>query len=175
MQRIVVQQSIFIIISFLVSAFSAAAAMPPYDPSTFIRFTATVENAHTVKNPHFGRRGLHLIVKDQHNSFYMIHVCPQWYADKYPELFVFNQGDQLVISGARFQTMLTPNNIYAATIINSSRNSPELKLRDPVTGKGLWNNRPKNLHEMITNAQKKMFSQQFNVMMQKNMQGNLAP
>jgi hypothetical protein len=175
MQRLVVQQSIFIIIYLLASAFSAAAAMPPYDRSTFIRFTATVANAHTVRNPHVGKRGLHLIVKDRQNSYYMIHVCPQWYANKYPDRFIFNQGDQLIISGARFQTMLTPNNIYAATILNSSRNGQELKLRDPVTGKGLWNNMPENLLEIITNAQKRMFSQQFNAMMQKNMQGNFMP
>jgi hypothetical protein len=135
----------------------AANTMPPYSRLTFTRFMAKVESVNTLKNPNIGRMGLHLIVKDSPGSLYLVHICPQWYADKHPELFLFKQGDQLIISGSRFATKLTPNNIFAATIINCSQNNQELNVRDPLTGNALWNNQPDDLLQRIQEVQRQAF------------------
>lgn len=135
----------------------AARTMPPYSRLTFTRFMAKVESVNTLKNPTIGRMGLHLIVKDSLGSSYLIHICPQWYADKHPELFSFKKGDLLIISGSRFATNLTPNNIFAATIINCSQNNQELKVRDPLTGNALWNNQPDDLLQKIQAVQQQAF------------------
>ncbi len=139
------------------AASAAANMMPQYNPQTFIRFMAKVESVNTLKNPNFGGIGLHLTASDSFGSWYLIHICPQWYADKHPELFSFRQGDLLIISGSRFATKLTPNNIFAATIINCSQNNKELHVRDPLTGNALWNNQPDDLLQTIQDVQRQMF------------------
>jgi hypothetical protein len=134
-----------------------AKSMPQYNRLTFIRFTATVESVNTLKNPNIGRMGLHIFAKDAADTLYLVHICPQWYADKYPELFAFHKGDQLIISGSRFATKLTENNVFAATIINCSQDNAQLDIRNPLTGIPLWNNRPKNLFGKIQQIQQQVF------------------
>ena len=134
-----------------------AKSMPQYNRLTFTRVTATVESVNTLKNPNIGRMGLHIFAKDAADTLYLVHIWPQWYADKYPELFTFQKGDQLIISGSRFATKLTENNIFAARIINCSQDNAQLDLRDPLTGMPLWNNRPKNLLGKIQQIQQQVF------------------
>lgn len=134
-----------------------ANSMPQYNRLTFTRFTATVESVNTLKNPNIGRMGLHIFAKDSTDTLYLVHICPQWYADKYPELFTFQKGDQLIISGSRFATKLTENNVFAARIINCSQGDAQLDIRDPLTGMPLWNNRPKNLLDKIQQIQQQVF------------------
>jgi hypothetical protein len=140
-----------------IAASVAAKMMPQYNHLTFIRFMAKVESVNTLKNPAIGRMGLHLIAKDSLNNLYLVHICPQWYADKHPEQFSFKKGDLLIISGSRFATNLTPNNIFAATIINCSQNHQTLNVRDPLTGNALWNNQPDDLLDKIQKVQQQVF------------------
>ncbi|MCW5200988.1 hypothetical protein VU07_04205, partial [Desulfobulbus sp. F4] len=136
------------------SAFAQMNAMPQYDRMTFMQFAARVESVNTLQNPNSGRFGLHLFARDAFSALYLVHICPQWYADNHPEQFAFRPGDQLLISGSRFATRLTPNNILAATITNCSQNYLELRVRDPLTGSPLWNNQPDHLLERIKEMQK---------------------
>jgi hypothetical protein len=138
--------------------------MPQYDRLTFMQFAARVESVNTLQNPNNGRFGLHLFVRDAFSALYLVHICPQWYADSHPEQFTFQPGDQLIISGSRFSTGLTPNNILAATIINCSRRYLQLRIREPLTGSPLWSNQPDNLLERIIEMQKKLFSKQSEAM-----------
>ena len=134
-----------------------ANMMPQYNRLTFVRFMAKVKSINTLKNPNINGIGLHLTADDSLGSWYLVHICPQWYADKHPELFSFNKGDQLIIAGSRFATKLTQNNIFAATIINCSQNNQELKMRDPLTGSALWNNQPDDLLQRIQEMQQQAF------------------
>ena len=147
----------FLLCACGMAASAAANMMPQYSRLTFTRFMARVESVNTLKNPNINGIGLHIIARDSLGSWYLVHICPQWYADKHPELFSFKQGDLLIISGSRFATKLTPNNIFAATIINCSQNNKELKVRDPLTGTALWNNQPDDLPEKIQALQQQAF------------------
>ncbi len=150
----------FLAVFILLPCSVAAQMMPPYNPLTFMQFAAKVESVNTLRNPKSGGIGLHLFAKDLFSNLYLIHVCPQWYADNHPEQFAFKPGEQIIVSGSRFATGLTPNNILAATVVNCSRNYLELRVRNPQTGGALWNNQPDNLLERITEIQRKLFSQQ---------------
>lgn len=139
-------------------AFAQMNAMSQYNRLTFMQFAAKVESVNTLQNPNSGRFGLHLFARDAFSRIYLVHICPQWYADNHPNQFIFQPGDQLIISGSRFATRLTANNIFAATITNCSRNYFELRIRDPLTGRPLWNNQPDHLLERIQEIQRKLFS-----------------
>ncbi|WP_417910546.1 hypothetical protein [Candidatus Electronema sp. PJ] len=140
------------------AAFAQMNAMPQYNRLTFMQVAARVESVNTLQNPHSGRYGMHLFARDAFSNRYLVHICPQWYAENHPNQFTFNLGDQLIISGSRFATGLTQNNIFAATIVNCSRSYLELRIRDPYTGSPLWDNQPDNLLEKIQEIQKKLFS-----------------
>ena len=159
MSRFFVLRLLFLFIMLpTTSGLTQMNTMPQYNRFTFMQFSARVESVNTLQNPHLGRFGLHLFVRDDFTNLYLVHICPQWYADNHPDQFMFNSGDQLIISGSRFATGLTQNNIFAATIVNCSRNYIELRVRDPYTGNALWNNQPDNLLEKIQAIQKKLFS-----------------
>jgi hypothetical protein len=151
---------LLVVFTLLLPVSAVAQMMPPYNWLTFMQFSAKVESINTLRNPKSGGIGLHLFARDIFSNLYLVHVCPQWYADNHPDQFAFRPGDQLVISGSRFATGLTPNNILAATIINCSRNYLELRVRDPLNGNILWNNQPDHLLERILEIQKKLFSKQ---------------
>jgi hypothetical protein len=148
------------------SAFAQMNAMPQYDRMTFMQVAVRVESVNTLQNPHSGRYGMHLFARDAFLNRYLVHICPQWYADNHPNQFAFNLGDQLIISGSRFATGLTQNNIFAATIVNCSRSYLELRVRDPYTGSPLWDNQPNNLLEKIQEIQKKLFAKRSKMMRQ---------
>ena len=133
--------------------------MGRYDPFSLLRVMVWVDSVNTLQNPSSGGIGLHLFAKDIFANQYLVHVCPQWYADNHPDQFAFKPGDQLVVSGARFATGLTENNILAATVTICSRNFLELRLRDMATGAPLWHNQPDNLLERIQAMQKLLFSE----------------
>ncbi|MGX9727100.1 MAG: hypothetical protein ACTFAK_07200 [Candidatus Electronema sp. VV] len=133
--------------------------MGRYDPSSLLRVMVWVDSVNTLRNPSFGGIGLHLFAKDLFSNLYLVHVSPQWYADNHPEEFTFRPGDQLLVTGSRFATGLTENNILAATVTNCSRNFLELRLRDMATGAPLWHNQPDNLLERIQAMQKLLFSE----------------
>jgi hypothetical protein len=153
------------------SGFAQMNTMPQYDRFSFMRVMVWVESVNTLKNPHIGRFGLHLFAKDAFSNRYLVHICPQWYADNHPDQFTFKIGEQLIISGSRFATGLTENNIFAATIINCSRNNLELNVRDPYTGNALWHNQPDNLLEKIQEVQRRLFSKRSQAI-QKNIKEN---
>lgn len=134
--------------------------MGRYDPFSLLRVMLWVDSVNTLQNPSSGGIGLHLFAKDIFSKQYLVHVCPQWYADNHPDQFAFKPGDQLIVSGSRFATGLTENNILAATVTNCSRNFLELRLRDTATGAPLWHNQPDNLVARIQEIQKKLFAQQ---------------
>jgi hypothetical protein len=133
--------------------------MGRYDPFSLLRVMLWVDSVNTLQNPSSGGIGLHLFAKDIFSKQYLVHVCPQWYADNHPDSFAFKPGDQLIVSGSRFATGLTENNILTATVTNCSRNFLELRLRDPATGAPLWHNQPDNLLERIQAMQKLLFSE----------------
>lgn len=109
--------------------------MAPYRQETFTTINGKVDSIDTVFNKIKQEKGLHLTVKTSSGE-YIVHVCPQWYADK--EQLKFENGELLTISGSTFTKDNEPN-IYAATIINGS--SKSLNLRNPDTGDGLWDSR----------------------------------
>ncbi len=160
MPRTLIKYFIANLVLFFICIYPAkglTGVMPQYNRLTFMRFTAKVESVNTLKNPNIGRMGLHLFARDSADNFYLVHICPQWYANKHPELFMFNKGDQLIISGSRFMTNLTANNIFAATIINCSQDNQQVNIRDPFTGIPLWNNQPDHLVEKIQLVQQQVF------------------
>jgi hypothetical protein len=164
----------------VIAAVPAALAqmlMPQYNWMTYTRFAASVESVNTLQNPKSGMFGLHLFARDASATLYLVHICPQWYADNHPDQFAFKQGDQLIISGSRFTTGLTANNILAASIVNCSQNYVELHVRDPYTGQGLWHNQPDNLVERIQEIQKKLFAERSEAVrrsMEQNFYGSAA-
>lgn len=139
------RNSIFFIIfplSFILIACSISAGgsrgMAPYKKETFATIKGEVKSIDTVFNRVTQEHGLHLTVKTSSEE-YIVHVCPQWYADK--KQLTFEKAELLTISGSTFIKDNQPN-IYAATITRNSSNS--LKLRNPDTGDGLWSGRYKN-------------------------------
>ena len=133
--------------------------MAKYNPFSLLRVMVWVDSVNTLQNPNSGGIGLHLFAKDIFANLYLVHVCPQWYADNHPDNFTFKPGDQLIVSGSRFATGLTANNILAATVTNCSRNFIELHLRDIMTGTPLWHNQPDHLLERIQAMQRLLFSE----------------
>lgn len=147
----------FLLVLACCSLAAGQSGAPRYDRSTLVSVTGTIERIGTVKSPTFKRYGLHFIVKDLHDARYFVHLCPQWYADDHPELFNFKENDLIAVSGSKFASKVTENNIYAATITNYSRKFAELRLRDPQTGAALWSNQPKELHAKIQEMQQFAF------------------
>ncbi len=106
--------------------------MSPYKKETFTTIKGNIKSIDTVFNKAKQKKGLHLKVKTSSGD-YIVHVCPQWYADK--QKIQFSIDELLTVSGSTF-IRDNEQNIYAATIIRSS--SETLKLRNPDTGDGLW-------------------------------------
>lgn len=121
--------------------------MVPYAKENFTTIRGSVESIDTILNKVKHEEGLHLKVKTNSGK-YIVHVCPQWYADK--QKIEFNKGELLTISGSRF-IKDNEQNIYAATIV---RASGTLKLREQNTGEYLWSGRYKNDDEILQNRQK---------------------
>ncbi len=109
-----------------------SGGMASYKKETFTTIKGNIKSISTVFNKITREKGLHLKVKTS-SGYYIVHVCPQWYADK--QKFQFDKDELLTISGSTF-VKDKKQNIYAATIIRSS--SETLKLRDKDTGKNLW-------------------------------------
>ncbi len=79
--------------------------------------------------------GLHLKIKTGSGDI-IVHVCPQWYADK--ESIQFKKGESVTVTGSTF-TKDNEQNIYAATI--SRKGAETLNLRNPDSGSGMWSGR----------------------------------
>ncbi len=148
---------IFMVSFFLISSNTVLAksgsnkkrngGMADYKKSTFTNIAGEVISVETVFNKVKQEDGLHLTVKTSSKE-YIIHVCPQWYADK--QKLEFKVGETLKITGSSFVKDGLPN-IYAATITYSS--SKTLNLRNPDTGETFW---------------KEQYKQGFDEKMQKN-------
>ena len=82
--------------------------------------------------------GLHLSVTTSSDTF-VVHVSPQWYADKMN--IKFNKGEQLTIIGSTF-TKDFKQNIYAATIVGND--NIVITIRNPETGESLWAGRTRD-------------------------------
>ncbi|MCI5145343.1 MAG: hypothetical protein D3923_07375 [Candidatus Electrothrix sp. AR3] len=108
-----------------------------------ITITGIMQASYTASPPGTNNKGLHIQLTSD-TVEYIIHVSPQWYVDNHPELFNFKKGDLLTVSGAKFTSGRTLNNIYAASITNHSSGVLKLQLRDPKTGVGLWSGRFKD-------------------------------
>ncbi len=122
--------------------------MIPYSKDTFKTIKGNVISINTVFNKIKQEKGLHLTMKSSSDE-YIVHVCPQWYADK--EKIEFKKGDSITVSGSTF-IKDDANNIYTATLEYGDNKT--LNLRDPDTGKGLW--RGRHMEENKAKNQKKM-------------------
>lgn len=109
--------------------------MTPYRSSTVTTIKGEITDVSTVYNPVVREKGLHLRVETSRQE-YVIHVCPQWYAEK--EDFNFTQGERVTVTGSEF-TKDFEQNIYAATIVRGS--APPLQFRDLESGDSLWSGR----------------------------------
>ncbi len=109
--------------------------MPSYKKENVTIVHGTVIRTYTSSPPMTGKKGLHIEFRTSSEDEYIIHVCPQWYADE--NHISFEKGDLLTVSGAEFKTEQTENNIYAATIINRSSYT-KIQLREQNTGKKMW-------------------------------------
>ena len=107
-------------------------SMVAYDKETYTSVKGIVKSVDTVFNRFKQEKGLHLTVKTSSDE-YIVHVCPQWYADK--KKLKFNIGELVSVSGSEF-TKNGEKNIYAARLTHKSFGT--LKLREPKTGNGLW-------------------------------------
>ncbi|MGA1826000.1 MAG: hypothetical protein ACMUIP_15200 [bacterium] len=109
--------------------------MAPYNRETYMTVKGSITSIDTVFNKKKKEDGLHLTVQSDSGE-YVIHVCPQWYADK--EHLKFKIGELLTVSGSKFIKDNKPN-IYAASITCDTKES--LHLRNPKTGDGIWDGR----------------------------------
>jgi hypothetical protein len=109
--------------------------MIPYKSSTFTTIKGSVQSSEAFYNKHMKEDGLHLKVKTDDGEF-IVHVCPQWYAEK--ENIQFKKGEFVTITGSTF-TKDNEENIYAATI--SRKGDDTLNLRNPDDGETLWSGR----------------------------------
>ena len=111
---------------------AATTGMNPYRLETVTTITGVVDNSETVMNKQTKEPGFHLSVTTASDTF-VVHVSPQWYADKMN--IKFSKGEQLTITGSTF-TKDFKQNIYAATIVGIDNSV--LNLRNPDTGESLW-------------------------------------
>lgn len=120
------------------SAFSkakSASGMDPYNEKTLKTIKGEIVSIDTVFNRHTQENGLHLSIESS-SVKYIIHVCPEWYAEK--NKIQFKKNEKISVTGSEFEKD-NEKNIYAASIVRSS--GAVLKLRDKNTGKTLWKGR----------------------------------
>lgn len=102
-------------LSFLLLVISPCrsfGAMVPYDGGTVTTIEGKISGVYTVDNRTTSELGFHLKVETGSGE-YIVHVSPQWYADK--QHFQFVTGELLTITGSAF-TRDQQKNIYAASI-----------------------------------------------------------
>ncbi|MEW5801478.1 MAG: hypothetical protein AB1847_05160 [bacterium] len=87
-------------------------AMVPYQGGTVTTIEGKITGIYTVDNRTTSELGFHLKVETSAGD-YIVHVSPQWYADK--QNFQFMEGELLTVTGSAF-TRDQQKNIYAATI-----------------------------------------------------------
>ncbi|MEW6380832.1 MAG: hypothetical protein AB1611_14660 [bacterium] len=95
--------------------------MVPYDPATLTTIEGKITGIYTVDNRATSELGFHLRVATASGE-YIVHVSPQWYADK--QNFQFMTGELLTVTGSAF-TRDQQKNIYAATIIRQFSSLPK--------------------------------------------------
>lgn len=138
--NLLINSLIFFVLLSVCTVSTAAGNMHSYKTKNFLTITGRVQNSYIASPPGTNNQGLHLTVRTAFTE-YIIHVSPQWYVNSHPDRFNFKQGDLITVSGARFPTGFTQNNIYAAMVTNHSSGALKLQLRDPNTGAGLWTGR----------------------------------
>ncbi len=148
-ERAMKKQTLIILLILLISAWinpvyafggkgrknPANRGMSDYKKETFATIKGTVKSSQIVFNRQQQENGLHLTIATSSKE-YIVHVCPEWYANK--KNIYFNIGELISISGSTFIKDNLPN-IYAATIQRKSAET--LNLRDPDSGQGLWSGR----------------------------------
>jgi len=130
--------SCLLVLVVLSGCVAGTAGINPYRPETVTTITGVVDNFETVMNKQTKEPGLHLSVTTASDTF-VVHVSPQWYADKMN--IQFNKGEQLTITGSTF-TKDFKQNIYAATIVGID--NIVINIRNPETGDSLWAGRTRN-------------------------------
>ena len=95
-----------------VSARQGSGAMVPYDSRTVTTIEGKITGVYTVDNRATSELGFHLKI-DTGSGEYIVHVSPQWYADK--QHFQFMTGELVTVTGSVF-TRDQQKNIYAASI-----------------------------------------------------------
>jgi hypothetical protein len=142
--------------------------MVPYQKATFTTIEGSIESVDTIYNRVTSEKGLHLTLKTSKGK-YIVHVCPQWYADQ--QQLSFNTGEIITVSGSRFKKD-NNENIYAAVIKRS--NGKILMLRNPDTGKHLWGQRYfKERHDQISQEMEENMQEKMQGEMQGKMQGEM--
>jgi hypothetical protein len=129
-------------------------SVPLYLPDKVVLIYGQVESVNSIKDPASGNYEVYLFVRRiPSGQPYFIHLAPQWYVKNYPQKFNFAPGDRLGILGAQFTTQLTSQNLSAARLINYSKNSETLSLRNPSTGSPVWKSQASSLPSMVQNTQ----------------------
>lgn len=110
-------------------------SMAPYALSTVKTVQGTIRSVDVVYNRHTNEDGIHLRLMTSRGE-YIIHVCPEWYAEQ--QNIRFSKGESISVTGSEFNKD-NEKNIYAATIERTAE--PALLLRDKKSGKELWDRR----------------------------------
>ena len=130
--------SCLLMLVVLFGCVAGTTGMSPYRPETVTTITGVVDTIETVMNKQTKEPGLHLSVKTVSDTF-VVHVSPQWYADKMK--IKFTKGEQLTITGSTF-TKDFEQNIYAATIVGID--NIVINIRNSETGDSLWAGRTRD-------------------------------
>jgi len=130
--------SLSLVLVFLSGCITGTVGINPYRPETVTTITGIVDNFETVMNKQTKEPGLHLSVTTVSDTF-VVHVSPQWYADKMN--IQFHKGEKLTITGSTF-TKDFKQNIYAATIVDND--NIVIYIRNPETGESLWAGRTRD-------------------------------
>ncbi|MFC1523719.1 hypothetical protein ACFL6N_02900 [Thermodesulfobacteriota bacterium] len=128
----------FLFIVIFSGCVSSTRGLAPYQQETVTTIKGNVDVVETVLNRQTNEDGLHLKILTT-SGVYIVHVCPQWYADKIK--IRFDKGESLTITGSTF-IKDNEQNIYAATITDSVDHV--LQLRNQDTGETMWTGRTRN-------------------------------
>ncbi|MBF0382975.1 MAG: hypothetical protein HQL69_18290 [Magnetococcales bacterium] len=118
-----------------------SGGMKAYDKNSVLQVEGRVSGSEMSYNRHMGENGLHVTLESSKGSF-IIHVCPQWYAEQ--QKISFKNGETITVVGSEFEKH-GEQNIYAATIRRQDASLPSnlktLLLRNPDSGAHLWSGR----------------------------------
>ena len=93
----------------------------------------TIRKVEYSPQPGNGLTGLHLDVETADQEHFIVHISPEYKISRCPDLFTFQEGETVTVTGSELLAPGSQKNICAAEI--TRQNSEVLKLRDRITGK----------------------------------------